>query len=48
MENCSSEEKLSKKLASQKGASNWLSVLLLKKLTFSLNKSEFKDGLHLS
>ena len=47
MENCSSEKKLTINLASQKGASNWLSVLPLKTYNFSLNKSEFKDGLHL-
>ena len=47
MENCSSEKKLTINLASQKGASNWLSMLPLKKYNFSLNKSEFKDGLHL-
>ena len=39
--------KLTKNIASQKGASNWLSVLTLKKNNFSLNRSEFKDGLHL-
>ena len=33
--------------ASKKGASNWLSVLPLKRYNFSLNKSQFKDGLHL-
>ena len=47
MENCSSEKKLTLTLASQKGALNWLSVLPLKKYNFSLNKSEFKDGLNL-
>ena len=34
MENCSSEKKLTINLASQKGASNWLSVLLLNKTQF--------------
>ena len=38
-ENCSSEKKLTINLASQKGASNWLSVLPLKRSNFSLNKS---------
>ena len=47
MENCSSERKLTINFASQKGASNWLSVLPLKKYNFPLNKLEFKDGLHL-
>ena len=40
-------KKLTINLASQKEASNWLSVLPLKRYNFSLNKSEFKDGLHL-
>ena len=47
MENCPSEKKLTINLAWKKGASNWLSVLPLKNYNFSLNKSEFKDGLHL-
>ena len=47
MENCLSKKKLTINLASQKGASNWLSVLPLKKFNFSLNKSELEDGLHL-
>ena len=38
-------KKLTINLASQKGASNWLSVLPLKRYNFSLDKSEFKDGL---
>ena len=46
IKNCSSEKKLTN-LASQKGASNWLSLLHLKRKKFSLNKSEFKDGLYL-
>ena len=47
MENCSSEKKLTISLASEKEASSWLSVLPLKRYNFSLNKSEFKDRLHL-
>ena len=47
MENCSSEKKLTVKIPSQKGASNWLCLLPLAKFNFSLNKSEIKDGLHL-
>ena len=34
-------------LASEKGASNWLNVLPLKKYNFNLTKSEFRDGIHL-
>ena len=34
-------------LAPEKGASNWLNVLPLTKRGFSLNKSEFRDGLQL-
>ena len=37
---------MTKNLALQKGASNWLSVLPLKRYNFYLIKSEFKDGLH--
>ena len=47
MESCSSEKKLTINLASQKGASNWLSVLPLKIYNFTLNKSEFLGGLYL-
>ena len=45
--NAHQKKKLTKNLPSQKGALNWLSVLSLKIYNFSLNKSEFKDGLHL-
>ena len=47
MKNWSTEKKLTINLASQKGASNWLSVIPLKRYNFSLNKTEFKNGLHL-
>ena len=40
-------KKVTINLASQKGASNWLSVLPLQRCNFSLNKSEFKDRLYL-
>ena len=33
-------------LASEKGASNWLNVLLLSRYNFNLNKSEFRDGIY--
>ena len=47
MKNSSSEKKLTGNLLSQKGASNWLSVLPLTTFSFSLNKSENKDRIHL-
>ena len=47
MEICSSEKQLTMNLASQKGASSWLSVLPPKKFTFPSTIMEFKDGLHL-
>ena len=47
MKNCSSEKKLTINLELQKGASNWPSVLPLKRYNFSLNKSKFKDEFHL-
>ena len=34
-------------LTLQKGASNWLTVLPLKDMDFTLNKREFKDAIHL-
>ena len=34
-------------LASEKGSSNWLNALPLKKYGFNMNKSEFRDGLRL-
>ena len=47
IKNCSSEKQRTINLASQKGPSNWLSVLPLKRYNFSLNQSEFKDGFYL-
>ena len=41
------QKKLTVNLPSQKGASNWLSMLPSTKFSFSFNKSENKDGLHL-
>ena len=34
-------------LATQKGASNWLTVLLIRDMNFDLNKSEFRDAVKL-
>jgi hypothetical protein len=34
-------------LATEKGASSWLTVLPLKEMNFTLNKREFKDAIHL-
>ena len=46
MENCSSEKKLTINLASQKGASNWLSVLPLKNtISLSTNQSLKTDDI---
>ena len=32
-------------LASEKGASSWLTMILVKKMSFTLNKREFRDGI---
>ena len=34
-------------LATEKGASSWLTVIPLKDMNFSLNKREFRDAVHL-
>ena len=34
-------------LATQKGASSWLTVLPIRDMTFDLNKSEFRDAVKL-
>ena len=47
LQNLSADQAYMVKLASEKGASNWLNVLPLTKYGFDLNKMEFKDGIHL-
>ena len=34
-------------LAAEKGASNWLTVILIKEMNFNLNKREFRDAIKL-
>ena len=34
-------------LAMEKGASNWLTVILIKETNFNLNKREFRDAIKL-
>ena len=47
MENLQTEQRHVIEMASEKGASNWLTALQLKRYGFTLTKAEFRDGLYI-